>query len=160
MLVKIRPGWEEIRSYLTPTGDHQRSFDVYACTKAEHELTMEMWRLLDPQFELIASSQLHSQIMCLKANSCRSLQDIFHYRQCHPKMSLVIDNRVDVWDEKDQSRVHVVPTFSPYSTTQEEVEKTFLFLFVCWHCLFFFGVNTQNNAVLLIFRPMLFLCLM
>ncbi|XP_078159971.1 CDPK adapter, putative (DUF1423) isoform X3 [Carex rostrata] len=120
VLVKIRPGWEEIRIYLTPTWDHQRSFDVYACTMAEHELAMEMWRLLDPQFELIASSQLHSQIMCLKANSCRSLQDIFHYRQCHPKMSLVIDNRVDVWDEKDQSRVHVVPTFSPYSTTQEE----------------------------------------
>ncbi|KAF3322863.1 RNA polymerase II C-terminal domain phosphatase-like 1 isoform X3 [Carex littledalei] len=120
VLVKIRPGWEEIRSYLTPTGDHQRPFDVYVCTTVEHELTMEMWRLLDPQFELIASSQLHSRVMCLKANLCKSLQDIFHYRQCHPKMSLVIDNRVDVWDEKDQSRVHVVPTFSPYSTPQEE----------------------------------------
>lgn len=145
MLVKIRPGWEEIRSYLTPTGD-QRSFDIYVHTIADHDLTMEMWRLLDPEFELVAASQLHRQVICLKANSRKSLQDIFHYRQCHPKMALVIDNMLDVWDEKDQSRVHVVPTFSPYSAPREEVERDCfipLFLPVLSFNLFY-GLSTPT----------------
>jgi RNA polymerase II C-terminal domain phosphatase-like 1/2 len=130
VLVKIRPGWEEIRSYLTPTGD-QRLFDLYVCTMAGPDLAVEMWRLLDPKYELITASQIHRQVICLKANSGKSLQNIFHYRQCHPKMALVIDNRLDSWDEKDQPRVHVVSAFSSYAANQEEVEKDCLFLFVC-----------------------------
>lgn len=40
---------------------------------------------------------------------------------CHPKMALVIDDRLKVWDEKDQPRVHVVPAFAPYYSPQAEV---------------------------------------
>lgn len=36
-------------------------------------------------------------------------------------MSLVIDDRLKVWDEKDQPRVHVVPAFAPYYAPQAEV---------------------------------------
>lgn len=36
-------------------------------------------------------------------------------------MALVIDDRLKVWDEKDQSRVHVVPAFTPYYAPQAEV---------------------------------------
>ena len=36
-------------------------------------------------------------------------------------MALVIDDRLKVWDEKDQPRVHVVPAFAPYYTPQAEV---------------------------------------
>ena len=36
-------------------------------------------------------------------------------------MSLVIDDRLKVWDEYDQPRVHVVPAFAPYYAPQAEV---------------------------------------
>lgn len=36
-------------------------------------------------------------------------------------MALVIDDRLKVWDEKDQPRVHVVPAFAPYYAPNAEV---------------------------------------
>lgn len=36
-------------------------------------------------------------------------------------MAMVIDDRLKVWDEKDQPRVHVVPAFAPYYAPQAEV---------------------------------------
>ncbi|KAJ6925814.1 RNA polymerase II C-terminal domain phosphatase-like 1 [Populus alba x Populus x berolinensis] len=36
---------------------------------------------------------------------------------------LVIDDRLKVWDERDQSRVHVVPAFAPYYAPQAEVNN-------------------------------------
>lgn len=47
--------------------------------------------------------------------------NVFHGGICHPKMALVIDDRLKVWDDKDQSRVHVVPPFVPYYAPQAEV---------------------------------------
>ena len=44
-------------------------------------------------------------------------------------MALVIDDRLKVWDEKDQPRVHVVPAFAPYYTPQAEVCMTRNWLF-------------------------------
>lgn len=41
---------------------------------------------------------------------------------CHPRMSLVIDDRLKVWDDKDQTRVHVVPAFAPYIAPLAEVQ--------------------------------------
>ena len=40
-------------------------------------------------------------------------------------MALVIDDRLKVWDEKDQPRVHVVPAFAPYYAPQAEVMATY-----------------------------------
>lgn len=40
-------------------------------------------------------------------------------------MALVIDDRLKVWDEKDQPRVHVVPAFAPYYSPQAEVSINF-----------------------------------
>jgi len=37
-------------------------------------------------------------------------------------MALVIDDRLKVWDERDQRRVHVVPAFAPYYAPQAEVK--------------------------------------
>lgn len=51
----------------------------------------------------------------------KSLFNVFHDGFCHPKMALVIDDRLKVWDEKDQPRVHVVPAFAPYYAPQAEV---------------------------------------
>jgi len=53
--------------------------------------------------------------------SRKSLFNVFQDGICHPKMALVIDDRMNVWDEKDQSRVHVVPAFAPYYAPQAEV---------------------------------------
>ncbi|MBA0819124.1 hypothetical protein Gohar_019583 [Gossypium harknessii] len=39
-------------------------------------------------------------------------------------MALVIDDRLKVWDQKDQPRVHVVPAFSPYHAPQAEANNT------------------------------------
>lgn len=51
----------------------------------------------------------------------KSLFNVFQDGNCHPKMSLVIDDRLKVWDERDQPRVHVVPAFAPYYAPQAEV---------------------------------------
>jgi len=37
-------------------------------------------------------------------------------------MALAIDDRLKVWDERDQRRVHVVPAFAPYYAPQAEVK--------------------------------------
>ncbi|WVZ68098.1 hypothetical protein U9M48_017086 [Paspalum notatum var. saurae] len=53
--------------------------------------------------------------------SKKSLQNVFRDRGCHPKMAMVIDDRLNVWDDKDQHRVHVVPAYTPYYAPQAEM---------------------------------------
>ncbi|KAJ3680335.1 hypothetical protein LUZ60_016613 [Juncus effusus] len=122
VLVKMRPAWEELRSYVTARG--RKRFEVFVCTMAERDYALEMWRLLDPDFNLISSQQLLDRIVCVKAGMKKSLKGVFQDGSCHPSMALVIDDRLKVWDEKDQIRVHVVPAFAPYYAPQAEVNKT------------------------------------
>jgi RNA polymerase II C-terminal domain phosphatase-like 1/2 len=57
---------------------------------------------------------------------------------CHPKMAMVIDDRLKVWEDMDQPRVHVVPAFTPYYVPQAEVlENIFVNLFVKISSFFF-----------------------
>ncbi|KAM3362378.1 RNA polymerase II C-terminal domain phosphatase-like 1 isoform X1 [Capsicum galapagoense] len=118
VLVRLRPAWEELRSYLTAKG--RKRFEVYVCTMAERDYALEMWRLLDPDSNLISSNELLDRIVCVKSGSRKSLFNVFQDGNCHPKMALVIDDRLKVWDEKDQPRVHVVPAFAPYFAPQAE----------------------------------------
>ncbi|EHA8589795.1 RNA polymerase II C-terminal domain phosphatase-like 1 [Cocos nucifera] len=118
VLVRLRPAWEELRSYLTARG--RKRFEVYVCTMAERDYALEMWRLLDPDSSLISSTQLIDRIVCVKSGSRKSLLSVFQDGICHPKMALVIDDRLKVWGEKDQPRVHVVPAFAPYYAPQAE----------------------------------------
>ena len=53
--------------------------------------------------------------------SKKSLFNVFQDGICDPRMSLVIDDRLKVWDDKDQPRVHVVPAFAPYHAPHAEV---------------------------------------
>ncbi|KAG6479199.1 hypothetical protein ZIOFF_062660 [Zingiber officinale] len=122
VLVRLRPAWEDLRSYLTAKG--RKRFEVYVCTMAERDYALEMWRLLDPESNLISSSKLLDRIVCVKSGSRKSLLNVFHDGICHPKMALVIDDRLKVWDEKDQPRVHVVPAFAPYYAPQAETNIT------------------------------------
>ncbi|PIA30633.1 hypothetical protein AQUCO_05400016v1 [Aquilegia coerulea] len=122
VLVRLRPAWEDLRNYLTARG--RKRFEVYVCTMAEKDYALEMWRLLDPGLNLISSKELLNRIVCVKAGSRKSLLNVFHASICHPKMALVIDDRLKVWEEKDQPRVHVVPPFVPYYAPQAEVNNT------------------------------------
>ena len=40
-------------------------------------------------------------------------------------MAMVIDDRLKVWEDMDQPRVHVVPAFTPYYAPQAEVLKKY-----------------------------------
>ncbi|XP_030480292.2 RNA polymerase II C-terminal domain phosphatase-like 1 [Cannabis sativa] len=122
VLVRLRPAWEDLRNYLTARG--RKRFEVYVCTMAERDYALEMWRLLDPESNLINSKELLDRIVCVKSGLRKSLFNVFQNGLCHPKMSLVIDDRLKVWDEKDQPRVHVVPAFAPYYAPQAEVNNT------------------------------------
>lgn len=119
VLVRLRPAWDDLRSYLTARG--RRRFEVYVCTMAERDYALEMWRLLDPEAHLISSKQLLDRVVCVKSGSRKSLLTVFHDGICHPKMAMVIDDRLKVWDDKDQARVHVVPAFTPYYAPQAEM---------------------------------------
>ncbi|KAK8594549.1 hypothetical protein V6N13_015471 [Hibiscus sabdariffa] len=122
VLVRLRPAWEDLRSYLTARG--RKRFEVYVCTMAERDYALEMWRLLDPESDLINSRELLDRIVCVKSGLRKSLFNVFQDGICHPKMALVIDDRLKVWDEKDQPRVHVVPAFAPYFAPQAEANNT------------------------------------
>lgn len=119
VFVKLRPAWEDLRSYLTAKG--RKRFEVYVCTMAERDYALEMWRLLDPEGNLISSQQLSERVNCVKSGSKKSLQNVFRDKGCHPKMAMVIDDRLNVWDDKDQHRVHVVPAYTPYYAPQAEM---------------------------------------
>ncbi|KAK8971810.1 hypothetical protein V6N11_028194 [Hibiscus sabdariffa] len=118
VLVRLRPAWEELRSYLTARG--RKRFEVYVCTMAERDYALEMWRLLDPGKHLIGSKQLLHRVVCVKSGSRKSLLNVFRDGKCHPQMAMVIDDRSKVWEDKDQPRVHVVPPFAPYYAPQAE----------------------------------------
>ncbi|XP_011094992.1 RNA polymerase II C-terminal domain phosphatase-like 2 isoform X2 [Sesamum indicum] len=118
VLVRLRPAWEDLKSYLTAKG--RKRFEVYVCTMAERDYALEMWRLLDPEANLISSKQLLDRVVCVKSGARKSLLNVFHDANCHPKMAMVIDDRLKVWEEKDQPRVHVVPAFTPYYAPQAE----------------------------------------
>ncbi|GMH30049.1 hypothetical protein Nepgr_031892 [Nepenthes gracilis] len=118
VLVRLRPAWEDLRSYLTAKG--RKRFEVYVCTMAERDYALEMWRLLDPEAHLINSTQLLGRVVCVKSGSKKSLLNVFQDGLCHPNMAMVIDDRSKVWEDKDQPRVHVVPAFTPYYAPQVE----------------------------------------
>ncbi|WOH10979.1 hypothetical protein DCAR_0830456 [Daucus carota subsp. sativus] len=118
VLVRLRPAWEDLRSYLIAKG--RKRFEVYVCTMAERDYALEMWRLLDPDAHLISSKQLLDRVVCVKSGARKSLLNVFQDGNCHPKMAMVIDDRLKVWDDKDQPRVHVVPAFAPYYAPQAE----------------------------------------
>ncbi|KAK1422656.1 hypothetical protein QVD17_17942 [Tagetes erecta] len=121
VLVRLRPAWEDLRSYLIARG--RKRFEVYVCTMAEREYAMEMWRLLDPDSNLITMKELSKRIVCVNSGMKKSLFNVFQDGNCHPKMALVIDDRLKVWDERDQPRVHVVPAFAPYYAPQAEANS-------------------------------------
>ncbi|KAH7441695.1 hypothetical protein KP509_03G049400 [Ceratopteris richardii] len=121
VLVRLRPAWEELRSYLTAKG--RKRFEVFVCTMSEKEYALEMWRLLDPESQLLSAKEMADRVVCVKPGSKKSLLNMFANGYCHPKMAMVIDDRLKVWEERDQPQVHVVPAFAPYYAPQAETNS-------------------------------------
>ncbi|CAH9089019.1 unnamed protein product [Cuscuta epithymum] len=119
VLVRLRPAWDDLKNYLTAKG--RKRFEVYVCTMAERDYALEMWRLLDPGAHLISSQQLLDRVVCVKSGARKSLHNVFQGGICHPKLAMVIDDRIKVWEDKDQPRVHVVPPFTPYYAPLAEI---------------------------------------
>ncbi|KAH7433554.1 hypothetical protein KP509_07G074800 [Ceratopteris richardii] len=121
VLVRLRPAWEELRSYLTAKG--RKRFEVFVCTMSEKEYALEMWRLLDPESQLLSAKEMIDRVVCVKPGSKKSLSNMFANGCCHPKMAMVIDDRLKVWEDRDQPQVHVVPAFAPYYAPQAETNS-------------------------------------
>ena len=75
MILRPRPGWEELRSFLSGGGcdgdgggavagrPRQVKYDIYVCTAAERRYAMEAWRLLDPAGCLIPLEKREERII-------------------------------------------------------------------------------------------------
>ena len=64
VLVRLRPAWEELRTYLTLKG--RKRFEVYICTMSERDYALEMWRLLDSEARLINPGELLDRVLRVK----------------------------------------------------------------------------------------------
>ncbi|CAK9858155.1 unnamed protein product, partial [Sphagnum jensenii] len=115
VLVRMRPAWDDLRNYLMAKKGRRR-FEVFICTMSERDYALEMWRLLDPDARLINSVELNERVNCVKSDAKKSLKQVFPRHFCHPKMAMVIDDRLAVWEKPDQPRVHQVQAFQPYTT--------------------------------------------
>ncbi|CAK9276940.1 unnamed protein product [Sphagnum jensenii] len=115
VLVRLRPAWDDLRNYLMAKKGRKR-FEVFICTMSERDYALEMWRLLDPDSRLINSQELNERVICVKSDAKKSLKHVFPRRLCHPKMAMVVDDRLPVWEKLDQPRVHQVQAFQPYTS--------------------------------------------
>ncbi|CAI5479192.1 unnamed protein product [Closterium sp. Yama58-4] len=120
VLVRMRPSWEDLRNYFSTKG--RKRFEAFVCTMAEKQYALEMWRLLDPEGKLIQPKELSARIISVKAGTFKSLQKVFHRSDCDPRMAVIIDDRMNVWEERDQPRVHLVQPFAPYAAPLAEVD--------------------------------------
>ena len=64
VLVRLRPAWEELRTYLTLKGC--KRFEVYICTMSKRDYALEMWRLLDSEAHLINPGELLDHVLRVK----------------------------------------------------------------------------------------------
>ena len=65
VLVRLRPAWEDLRRHLN--SKERKRFEVYVCTMAERNYALEMWRLLDPEAQLIDPKQLSAHIVSVNS---------------------------------------------------------------------------------------------
>ncbi|GMH39886.1 hypothetical protein BSKO_07790 [Bryopsis sp. KO-2023] len=139
MLIRIRPGWQELRKYLVGEGatDRKQRFKVSVCTAAERGYALEAWRLLDPSRELIPPDQRINRVICLgkqKKSLFRALrlgpwsktgiprncmyegQNIgpLAERVSEMPVAIVVDDRADVWEPRNHEQLIKVRPFLHY----------------------------------------------
>ena len=62
------------------------------------------------------------------SDSKKSLERVFQDSLCHPSMAMVLDDRRDVWDERDRHRVMLPPGYKPLVAPADEVISCILML--------------------------------
>ena len=132
MLVRIRPGWADLRAFLV--GDDRTSdappggapavptprprFDVFVCTLSEKAYAREVWRLLDPGARLIAPALRAQRIVATPPERLKTLRDALGgAREASlSRLALIVDDRPAIWEEAAQAQVLAVAPFLPYAT--------------------------------------------
>lgn len=88
---------------------------------ASHQRTIIPFPLELVNYKLLFFNQVTSSLSFNPTGAKKSLLTVFRNGICHPKLAMVIDDRLKVWEDKDQPRVHVVPAFAPYYAPLAEV---------------------------------------
>ncbi|GJW08999.1 RNA polymerase II C-terminal domain phosphatase-like protein 2 isoform X2 [Tanacetum coccineum] len=101
--------------------------DYFCCDFVSMELGSRFYfhkRLIFISFE---TNWFRVSNIIVMGGARKSLLNMFQDQNCHPRMAMVIDDRLKVWEGKDQPRVHVVPAFAPYYAPQAETANAVLF---------------------------------
>ena len=117
MIVHIRPGWTEMRDYLTgkDRGGNPRC-SAFVCTMSEHVYAQEMWRLLDPTGRLIPAAELRRRVVSVPPNSKKTMKVATGGVPLPRALCVVLDDRTSVWEEATQPHILAVAPFMPYAT--------------------------------------------
>ncbi|MEW5310209.1 MAG: hypothetical protein WDW38_002026 [Sanguina aurantia] len=119
-LVRVRPGWEELKESLTSKWAHKWGFDVYVCTAASPGWATEVWRLLDPTHAIFPASERARRIVCVptlaNVDTCKYLarsvrvshlvlfpRDGLDMPSFPVPLTVVVDDRLSVWDPEGKS---------------------------------------------------------
>lgn len=130
ILVHIRPGWfgtnglREALAGLNRTSKKKLA-QVYVCTTAEKEYAMEMWRLLDREFSLIDEREVRRRVVSLHGlgpGARKSFKIAWegNENKWPQALSLIIDDRSNVWSEKEQPHILTVHPFLPTGYIEPE----------------------------------------
>ncbi|KAK9817895.1 hypothetical protein WJX72_003895 [[Myrmecia] bisecta] len=127
MIMRTRPGWEALRAYLTGAMDRapaKQRFELYVCTAAEREYALEAWRILDPAAQLIPHEQRAQRVVCVPSRRKKTLSEVLGLGLGLPSdneapatampLAVIVDDRLDVWEEGVQAQVLRVQPFIPH----------------------------------------------
>eukprot|EP01018_Ginkgo_biloba_P024310 Gb_01122 [translate_table: standard] len=87
------------------------------------DYALEMWMLLDIEACLINYGDLLDRVLCVKSGFRKFLLNVFHDGIYHPKLAIVFDDGMKVWEDKDQLRVHAVLALALYYAPQVEMSN-------------------------------------
>ena len=130
IIVHVRPGWfgphglKEALSGINRSSK-KRLAEVYVCTTAEKEYAMEMWRILDGDFSLIDEQDVRRRVVSLYglgSGARKSFKMAWegNANKWPHALSLIIDDRSNVWAETEQPHVLTVHPFLPNGYIEPE----------------------------------------
>jgi RNA polymerase II C-terminal domain phosphatase-like 1/2 len=94
MIVHTRPGWAELRDYLTGQDrDGNPRCVAFVCTMSERIYAQEMWRLLDPKGRLIPPQHLNNRVVSVHANDKKTIKRATGGVPLPRELCVVLDDR-------------------------------------------------------------------
>ena len=118
MLVHVRPGWEELRKYLSGQDRQSKRAEVFVCTMANIEYAREMCRILDQHGTVFDPAQLEHRVKSVAPNELKSLSTTCgaHFPT---ELAVIVDDRTSVWEPEARPHILAVTPFMPYGTDVE-----------------------------------------